>query len=97
MLCFPFLNFPHLTLFFLSGQLPSVKIDFLFDFLVDKNECSIYNFTRTKVLTARRMFQMAASTFIFVLIGVSVVTTKVMDLLFLLDQPSKRRKARYAR
>ena len=43
------------------------------------------------------MFQIAASTFIFVLIGVSVVTTKVMDLLFLLDQPSKRRKARYAR
>ena len=40
---------------------------------------------------------MAASTFISVLIGVSVVTTKVMDLLFLLDQPSKRRKARYAR
>ena len=32
MLCFPFLNFPHLTLFFLSGQLPSAKIDFLFDF-----------------------------------------------------------------
>lgn len=40
---------------------------------------------------------MSVSAFIFILIGVSVVTTKVMDLLFLLDQPSKRRKARYAR
>ena len=40
---------------------------------------------------------MSVSAFILVLIGVSVVTTKVMDLLFLLDQPSKRRKARYAR
>ena len=40
---------------------------------------------------------MAASTFIFVFIGVSVVTTKVMNLLFLLDQPAGRRRARYAR
>ena len=40
---------------------------------------------------------MSVSAFIFFLIGVSVVTTKVMELLFLLDQPSKRRKARYAR
>ena len=38
---------------------------------------------------------MAASTFIFVFIGVSVVTTKVMNTL-LLDQP-KRRRARSAR
>ena len=36
---------------------------------------------------------MAASTFIFVFIGVSVVTTKVMNTL---DQP-KRRRARSAR
>ncbi len=40
---------------------------------------------------------MAASTFIFVFfIGVSVVTTKVMNTLLLLDQP-KRRRARSAR
>ena len=38
---------------------------------------------------------MAASTFIFVFIGVSV-TTKVMNTLLLLDQP-KRRRARSAR
>ena len=40
---------------------------------------------------------MAASTLIFVFIGVSVVTTKVMNLLFLLDQPAGRRRTRYAR
>ena len=39
---------------------------------------------------------MAASTFIVVFIGVSVVTTKVMNTLLLLDQP-KRRRARSAR
>ena len=39
---------------------------------------------------------MAASTFIFVFIGGSVVTTKVMNTLLLLDQP-KRRRARSAR
>ena len=32
---------------------------------------------------------MAASTFIFVFIGVSVVTTKVMNTLLLLDQPKR--------
>ena len=52
--CIPFLIFPHLTLFFLFGQLSSAKIDFLFDFPVDKNECSIYNHDRTEVLTIRR-------------------------------------------
>ena len=40
---------------------------------------------------------MAASTFIFVFIGVSVVTTTVMNVLLLLDQPVKKRRNRYAR
>ena len=40
---------------------------------------------------------MAASTFIFVFIGVSVVTTKVINVLLLLDQPVKKRRNRYAR
>ena len=40
---------------------------------------------------------MAASTLIFVFIGVSVVTTKVMNVLLLLDQPVKKRRNRYAR
>ena len=40
---------------------------------------------------------MAASTFIFVFIGVSVVTTKVMNVLLLLDQPVNKRRNRYAR
>ena len=40
---------------------------------------------------------MAASTFVFVFIGVSVVTTKVMNVLLLLDQPVKKRRNRYAR
>ena len=41
---------------------------------------------------------MAASTLFFVFIGVSVVTTKVMNLLLLLDDPNARRRAaRYAR
>ena len=39
---------------------------------------------------------MSVSAFIFILIGVSVVTTKVMNTLLLLDQP-KRRRARSAR
>ena len=39
---------------------------------------------------------MAASTFIFVFIGVSVVTTKVMNVLLLLDQPVKKRRNRYS-
>ena len=40
---------------------------------------------------------MSVSAFIFILIGVSVVTTKVMNLLFLLDQPAGRRRTRSAR
>ncbi len=40
---------------------------------------------------------MATSTLIFVLIGVSYVTAKVMDLLFLLDQPTRRRRTKYVR
>ena len=40
---------------------------------------------------------MSVSAFIFILIGVSFVTTKVMNLLFLLDQPTDRRRTRYAR
>ena len=39
---------------------------------------------------------MSVSALIFILIGVSVVTTKVMNTLLLLDQP-KRRRARSAR
>ena len=39
---------------------------------------------------------MSASALVFVFIGVSVVTTKVMNTLLLLDQP-KRRRARSAR
>ena len=40
---------------------------------------------------------MSASAFIFTFIGVSVVTTKVMSVLLLLDQPVKKRRNRYAR
>ena len=40
---------------------------------------------------------MSASAFIFTFIGVSVVTTKVMNVLLLLDQPTGRRRTRYAR
>ena len=40
---------------------------------------------------------MSASAFIFTFIGVSVVTTKVMNVLLLLDQPVKKRTNRYAR
>ena len=40
---------------------------------------------------------MAASTLIFVLVGVGFVSGNVMQLLMWLDQPQPRRKARYAR
>ena len=40
---------------------------------------------------------MSASAFIFTFIGVSVVTTKVMNVLLRLDQPVKKRRNRYAR
>ena len=40
---------------------------------------------------------MSASAFILTFIGVSVVTTKVMNVLLLLDQPVKKRRNRYAR
>ncbi len=40
---------------------------------------------------------MSASAFIFTFIGVSVVTTKVMNVLLLLDQPVKKHRNRYAR
>ncbi len=40
---------------------------------------------------------MAASTLIFVLVGVGFVSGNVMKLLMWLDQPQPRRKARYAR
>lgn len=40
---------------------------------------------------------MSSSAFIFTFIGVSVVTTKVMNVLLLLDQPVKKRRNRYAR
>ena len=36
---------------------------------------------------------MAASTFIFVFIDVSVVTTKVMNTQLLLDKPTRRRES----
>ena len=36
---------------------------------------------------------MSASAFIFTFIGVSVVTTKVMNVLLLLDQPVKKRRS----
>ena len=40
---------------------------------------------------------MSASAFIFTFIGVSVVTTKVMNVILLVDKPVKKRSNRYAR
>ena len=55
----------------------------------------LYSYSNKESIS-QRVYSMAASTFIFVFIGVSVVTTKVMNTLLLLDQP-KRRRARSAR
>ena len=95
-----------------NQSIRQAPIHFVFEiyvrFFLDKNECSIYNKSRTKIrdcptaLKHRRNgggvsvegSNMTGTTLFFVLIGVGVASANLVRLIDILDTPPEYRKAR---